>query len=670
MTVSTVVDHNDYTGNGVTTSFPYTFRIFKKTDLTVSVIDLSENISTLVLDTDYTVTNAGGSNGGNVVLTAPLETGWRISVARELEATQETDLRNQGKFFAEVHEDAFDKLTMLIQQVGSMFSLALRKPSSIANWYDALGNYIRNLHDPRDPQDASTKNYVDNNLSKTLRVPESIPQLPDAATRANKIPAFDNAGNPIVVIPPSGSASDVLIELAKPTGSTLVGYKYPSTGSVSRTVQDKLSDFVALEDFGGKDDGGVTDNSLAFQKAFAAGHRRIYLKGSGVYAMKTREIELPDRYYITSSSQKAEIKYLGSDTSFSMFTLTGSGPASNQLKNGGMFENVVISSDVLINWIVGRHVQNLDFHKLFFYNAATLMKDYHYVYFTRCERWGSPFTGRSDLNTITYISESPKFNLCFSSNSPIDAWDTADVTVTSCTMFAGDYAVRTRNTLVTPTAPDLFAGYPVLLTGSVFDAIKGPAFDLQNIAYSTITGNLISAGRDTNSHGAYIKGGRSNTITGNTFTYCGNFGLFLENVKQTAATGNQYNGNKTGGLGLNSCDAISITGGSAGTSYVRGGYYVQPIGVSDVASNSTNIVIVGMAFDTAMTNKYYLDTSIGTGNRVIACTGVPDSVYGGGTSSRPTIHGYGQPYYDTTLGKPIWWNAITGTWKDAMGNNV
>jgi hypothetical protein len=33
MTVSTVVDHNDYTGNGVTTSFPYTFRIFKKTDL-------------------------------------------------------------------------------------------------------------------------------------------------------------------------------------------------------------------------------------------------------------------------------------------------------------------------------------------------------------------------------------------------------------------------------------------------------------------------------------------------------------------------------------------------------------------------------------------------------------------------------------------------------------
>ncbi len=161
MTVSTVVDHNDYTGNGITTSFPYTFRIFKKTDLTVSVIDLSENITVLVLDTDYTVTNAGGYEGGSVVLTTPLANGWQISIARELEATQETDLRNQGKFFAEVHEDAFDKLTMLIQQVGSMLNLALRKPTSIANWYDAMNNYIRNLKDPRDPQDAATKKYTD-----------------------------------------------------------------------------------------------------------------------------------------------------------------------------------------------------------------------------------------------------------------------------------------------------------------------------------------------------------------------------------------------------------------------------------------------------------------------------------------------------------------------------
>ncbi len=212
MTVSTEVDHNEYTGNGVTTAFPYTFRIFQKSDLVVQVVDLNENITELILDTDYIVTGAGGYNGGNVILSKALANGYQISISRELPVTQDTDLRNQGKFFAEVHEDAFDKLTMLIQQVRSWFRLALCKPSSIANWYDALGNYIRNVRDPRDAQDAATKSYTDSLFKRTLRVPEDhINLLPTIEQRANKVVGFDSQGNPAMLLPADGSANDVLL---------------------------------------------------------------------------------------------------------------------------------------------------------------------------------------------------------------------------------------------------------------------------------------------------------------------------------------------------------------------------------------------------------------------------------------------------------------------------
>ncbi|WP_246842257.1 head-binding protein [Leclercia sp. W6] len=165
MTVSTEVNHNEYTGNGVTTSFPYTFRVFKASDLVVVTSDTNGTLRTLMLNTDYTVTGVGSYSGGAVVLPLPLANAWSISIERSLPVVQETDLRNQGKFFAETHEGAFDYLTMLIQQCFGWARLALLKPNFLAKYYDAKQNKISNLADAAADQDAvnnrTMRNYVD-----------------------------------------------------------------------------------------------------------------------------------------------------------------------------------------------------------------------------------------------------------------------------------------------------------------------------------------------------------------------------------------------------------------------------------------------------------------------------------------------------------------------------
>ncbi|HBR1525132.1 TPA: phage tail fiber protein, partial [Klebsiella pneumoniae] len=207
MTVSTQVSRNEYTGNGATTQYDFTFRILDKSHLLVQTLDTSESIVTLTLGTDYTVTGVNRYNGGKVVLTSALPAGYKISIERSTPVTQESSIRNQGGFFPEIHEDALDKLTMLVQQAYGWWSgLSLRKPSWLANYYDALNNRIRNLRDPSQAQDAATKHYVDESIQgsdsytdslfrRTLRVPEDyVDELYPVSGRRNSLLGWNNIG--------------------------------------------------------------------------------------------------------------------------------------------------------------------------------------------------------------------------------------------------------------------------------------------------------------------------------------------------------------------------------------------------------------------------------------------------------------------------------------------
>lgn len=131
MTVTTNTNKVQALGNGATTNFPYAFRIYAATDLIVTVTDLATGVDSVkVLNTDYTVTGAGSYNGGNVVFPIAPASNTRVTIRREVSLTQGTDLRNQGAYYAETHEDVFDRLVMIDQQQQEVIGRSLTLPAS------------------------------------------------------------------------------------------------------------------------------------------------------------------------------------------------------------------------------------------------------------------------------------------------------------------------------------------------------------------------------------------------------------------------------------------------------------------------------------------------------------------------------------------------------------
>lgn len=132
MTISSTTSRNDYVGNGSTSVYSYTFKIFLDADLLVTKKNLSNVESTLVLNTDYTVSGATNSGGGSITLLGGnLTSGYTLTIRRVRPLTQLTDIRNQGSFFPEAHEDEFDMLTMVDQQQQDEIARSVTLPESV-----------------------------------------------------------------------------------------------------------------------------------------------------------------------------------------------------------------------------------------------------------------------------------------------------------------------------------------------------------------------------------------------------------------------------------------------------------------------------------------------------------------------------------------------------------
>lgn len=125
MTINTTDSQKSFDGNGVSTTLPFDIPFFSKSDIVVTLYDADNNGEILTLNDDYTIPGVIWIAGGSVVLNTAAATGETVIVSRILDLVQEFGFRNLGDFRAEVHEDAFDKIIMMLQQIATSTSRAL-----------------------------------------------------------------------------------------------------------------------------------------------------------------------------------------------------------------------------------------------------------------------------------------------------------------------------------------------------------------------------------------------------------------------------------------------------------------------------------------------------------------------------------------------------------------
>ena len=109
-------------------SYPFYFKIFEKTDVYVVVTDDTGVETTIQADTDYRVVmneNQDSDAGGYVTLLKDY-TGSKITISSQVPYDQGVNITNKGGFYPSTLNKAYDKLTILCQQLLEQVSRCIK----------------------------------------------------------------------------------------------------------------------------------------------------------------------------------------------------------------------------------------------------------------------------------------------------------------------------------------------------------------------------------------------------------------------------------------------------------------------------------------------------------------------------------------------------------------
>lgn len=223
MPVESSTSRAQYATNATTGPWTVPFYFFTNDELSVTYTDATGADSTLILDVDFSVSGAGNQDGGTVTTTTAYASGGKITIERDVEATQETRFVDGDPMPADSLNEGLDKLTMIAQQLRDMLVRSIAFPASYA------GSAI----------------------------------LGDAATRKGKLLGFANDSTAALAYagPTSGSAAELALELSGSLGATLVGH---DGITVDAELTGRLRD---VRTFPGIVADGVADDFLALQAA-------------------------------------------------------------------------------------------------------------------------------------------------------------------------------------------------------------------------------------------------------------------------------------------------------------------------------------------------------------------------------------------------------------------